>query len=130
MKPNASIAEHDASRFVEVRAKQPSAAEFIVENHERLPFVTRAEPLLDRLISRASAVLRRIPRVMQDFSNHAEASALKQRDEPVAIHQPQPARRYDDVRSVFLNDAQKRLGCRRMPESLQQVDWALSLWPA
>jgi len=64
---------------------------------------------------------------MQPVSNYAKACAMKQRDESVSIHQPQPTRRYDNVRAVFLDDVHKRLGCRRMPKSLPQVAWALRM---
>jgi len=77
MKSHSSLAKYDASCLVQPRAEKPCTTQFIVENQERLPFVASAKPLFDRLISRASAVLRRIPCVMQDFSNHSEASAMK-----------------------------------------------------
>ena len=128
MQPNSSFAEHDASSFVKARATQPSAAQFIVKNHERLPVVVLAQPFFDSLVSRASAVLWRVPNVMQQVSNHAEASVLKQSDECVSFHLPEPICRYNDVGAVFINDAEERLRCRRMPKPLPQIDRPLSIF--
>jgi len=127
MQPNSSFAEHDASSFVKARATQPSAAQFIVKNHERLPVVVLAQPFFDSLVSRASAVLWRVPNVMQQVSNHAQASVLKQSVECVSFHSPEPICRYNDVRMVFINDAEERLRCGRMPKPLPQIAWPLSM---
>jgi len=128
VKSHACLTEYDASCFVEPRTKQPSPASFVIENYQRLPVVVLAQPFFDRLISRGTPVLRRVPNVMQHVSNHTEASALKQSDECVSFQQPEPVRRYNDVWAVFINDAEERLRGRRMPKPLPQIDRPLSLF--
>ena len=128
MKSHACLTEYDASCLIEPRTKQPGTASFVIENYQRLPVIVLAQPFLDRLISRASAVLRRVPNVMQQVSNHAQASVLKQSVECVSFHSPEPICRYNDVRMVFINDAEKRLRRGRMPKPLPQVAWPLSMF--
>ncbi|EWS52754.1 hypothetical protein X551_04453 [Methylibium sp. T29] len=76
-----------------------------------------SQPPVNGLGTSLSAILRRLPSVVQARVQHSEASLREQPFEAFAQHESQPARRDDDLSTVLVERFDQHLSCGRMEQA-------------